>query len=267
MFAFASACLAGTAVASTLPTLTVALSPTAVVVGGATQSGAVNVAVTGPATKEAAAILVRLKPGVTAGEFDAFLAANAPSKDPNTVSKLGSIVFDAEAVAGKTVEAQTTLEPGQYVFVNSEGEKPASKNPHTYFTVIAAGSPATLPAAQAVERTIDFGFRGPRTLHDGEVVRFENEGFLVHMDIAFPTRSQAAAKRAAQIVKTGNVKQVGRFIAGEPVTFAGPVSSGAFQQSTITAKPGWYVQVCFMRTQDGRDHAVLGMERVIHVTR
>jgi hypothetical protein len=41
--------------------------------------------------------------------------------------------------------------------------------------------------------------------------------------------------------------------------FAGPLSHEAFQQETITAKPGVYVEVCFMDTQDGCSHSQLGM--------
>jgi hypothetical protein len=54
-------------------------------------------------------------------------------------------------------------------------------------------------------------------LHDGELVRFENEGFLV--------------------------------------------------QETITAKPGIYVEVCFMDVQDARSHSQLGMERIIKIVK
>jgi hypothetical protein len=39
------------------------------------------------------------------------------------------------------------------------------------------------------------------------------------------------------------------------------------QQGTITAKPGIYVQVCFMPTQDGRSHTMLGMERIIRIAK
>ena len=45
------------------------------------------------------------------------------------------------------------------------------------------------------------------------------------------------------------------------------MSNEAFQQETITAKPGWYVQACFMETQDKRDHTRLGMERIIRITK
>jgi hypothetical protein len=124
-----------------------------------------------------------------------------------------------------------------------------------------------LPAPQATVRSIDFAFRGPSMLHDGELVRFENEGFLVHMDLAFPVKNHATAKLLIKALLAGKQKQVEKLAAGEPVNFAGPLSTGAFQQETITAKPGWYVQACFMETQDGRDHTMLGMERAIQIVK
>ena len=45
------------------------------------------------------------------------------------------------------------------------------------------------------------------------------------------------------------------------------LSHEAFVQETITAKPGWYVQACFMETQDGRNHTRLGMERIIKIVK
>jgi hypothetical protein len=135
------------------------------------------------------------------------------------------------------------------------------------FTVTASASPATLPTPQATVRSIEFAFRGPSTLHDGELVRFENEGFLVHMDIAFPVKSQKTAKQAVKDLLQGNEKALEKLVVGAPVGFQGPVSHEAFQQETITAKPGWYVQACFMETQDGRDHTRLGMERVFKIVR
>ena len=50
-------------------------------------------------------------------------------------------------------------------------------------------------------------------------------------------------------------------------TFAGPLSHGSFQQLVIRNHPGYYVVACFMQTQDGRDHVLLGMERVIHIVK
>ncbi len=253
---------AGTATASTLPTLTLSLTKGSITVGGTTASGAVNVVTTATGTKEASGILFAIKPGVTVEEVEAFLASKK-SNDINAVSKYGSIIFDAEGTPGKTNETQTTLTAGQYLAIEVEGEGPPKAK--KAFTVTAASSPAALPTPEATVRSIEFAFRGPATLHDGELVRFENEGFLVHMDIAFPVKSRAAAKKVVNDLLNGHEKGLQKFVAGEPFSFAGPLSSGSYQQETITAKPGWYVQACFMTTQDGRSHTLLGMERVIRI--
>jgi hypothetical protein len=248
--------------ASALPTLTLTITSTSITVGGSTQSGAVNVVSTATGVKEAGAILFLVKPGVTVPEVEAFLAKNG-AKDPNSTSKYGSIVFDAEVAAGKATEAQTDLQAGQYLALVPEQSGGAKA--HEFFTVSAAASPVALPTPQATVRSIEFGFRGPTTLHDGELVRFENEGFLVHMDVAFPVKNMKSAREAVKDLKAGKEKALGKLIAGPPVGFAGPLSHEAFEQETITAAPGTYVQACFMETQDGRDHTLLGMERIIKI--
>ncbi len=217
---------------------------------------------TATGVKEAAPTLVLLKPGVSAASLISFLATNKVTADPNSVSKFGSIVFDAEGAG----EVQTTLAPGQYVALNGEGEK-SSKWVTTSFAVAESATPAVLPTPQATEKTIEFAFRGAKVLHDGELVRFENEGYLVHMDLAFAAKSKKAAAKILAGLATGHEKGLNKLAGGPPVGFAGPLSSGAYQQETVTAKPGWYVQVCFMPTQDGRPHTLLGMERVIQITK
>jgi hypothetical protein len=260
----ASLAAAGVTQASTLPTLTLVLTKTSITVGGTTQSGGVNVVSSATGTKEASAVLFQLKPGVTPEEVYAFL--NSPkANDLNNTSKYGAIVFDAEVIAGQSSEAQTTLQPGQYIALVAEGE--GSPKVHASFTVTAAASPAVLPTPQATVRSIEFAFRGPTTLHDGELVRFENEGFLVHMDVVFPVKSKSAAEKVVKAMLTGKEKGLEKLVAGTPFGFAGPLSSGAYQQETITAKPGWYVQACFMDTQDGRDHTRLGMERIFRIVK
>jgi hypothetical protein len=257
---------AGSAQAATLPTVTATVSTTSITVSGALQAGAVNIASTATGGKEPSVVLFQLKPGVSLNEVYAFLDSNKLADDPNAAAKYGSLVFDAEAGRGKPTEAQTVLAPGQYVALNAEGEKP-SKWPRSSFAVAASAAPAALPAAAATEKTIDFGFRGPSTLHVGELVRFENEGYLVHMDIAFAVKGKRAAKLVMKGLATGREKGLQKLSAGPPVGFAGPISSGAFQQEVITAKPGWYVQACFMPTQDGRPHTLIGMERIIHIVK
>jgi hypothetical protein len=265
LLAFAAGLITTSARAAALPTVSVAITPSSITVGGALQSGGVNVISTATGTKEAGTVLFLLKPGATAAEFLAFLSSKAGG-DPNNASKYGSIVFDAEAPTGKKSEAQTTLAAGQYVALNVEGE--GAPKAHATFTVAPSAAPAALPTPQATIRTIDFGFRGPNTLHVGELVRFENEGFEVHMNVAFRAKSRGAAKKIAKALASGNEKGFGKLVApGPPANFAGPISTGAYQQATITAKPGWYVEACFMETQDGRSHTRLGMERVIKITK
>jgi hypothetical protein len=221
VLAIVSSLAAVTAQASTLPTLTIALTKSSITVGGATQSGAVNVVSTATGVKEGAAILFQLKPGYTVADVETALKGGA-GKDPNKATKYGSIVFDAEVNPGKTSEAQTILEPGQYVALGGAGEGgPKNKDA---FTVTAATAPATLPAPQATERSIEFGFRGPATLHDGELVRFENEGFLVHMDVAFPAKSLSDAKLIVKGLLTGKEKGLEKLVSAEPFSFAGPIS-------------------------------------------
>jgi hypothetical protein len=262
----AAATLAATADAasSTLPTISVAVTPTTITVTGALESGAVNVVSHDTGVKEASVILALLKPGATFEEVEA--AIKKSHGDINAVGKYGSLVFDAEVNPGQSSEAQTYLQPGQYVAVLPGGEGKGSKA-HQLFTVSAAAAPKALPAPEATIRSIEFGFRGPSTLHDGELVRFENEGYLVHMDLAAPVKNMAAAKRAVKLLLAGNEKQLEKLIVGPPASFAGPLSPEAFQQETITAKPGIYVEVCFMDTQDGRSHTQLGMERIIKIVK
>jgi hypothetical protein len=256
---------AGAAQAATLPTITAAVSPTSITLTGALQSGAVNIASTATGGKEPSVTLFALKPGVSLAEFYAYLGENK-TRDPNTTSKYGSIVFDAAAGKGKATETQTVLAPGQYVALNAEGEK-SSTWPRTSLAIAASPSPAALPTPQATVKTIEFGFKGPKVLHVGELVRFENEGYLVHMDVAIGAKSAKDAAKIAKGLSIGQEKGLQKFASGSEANFAGPLSSGAFQQETITAKPGWYVQACFMPTQDGRPHTVLGMERVIQIVK
>lgn len=267
----ASALLAAAALAvgpaaatSTLPTLSVTVTNSSITVAGATQSGAVNVVSTANGVKEADVILARLKPGATFEEAEA--AIQKAHGDTNAVGNYGSIVFNAEVGSGQTSEAQTYLQPGQYVAVLPGGEGKGSKA-HALFTVTASASPVQLPTPEATIRSIEFGFQGPSTLRDGELVRFENEGYLVHMDVAAPFKNVKAAKKAIKDLLANKEKPFEKLIVGQPVGFVGPVSHEAFQQETITAKPGIYVELCFMDTQDGRSHTQLGMERIVHIVK
>ncbi len=256
---------AGSAQAAALPTLSIAINSSSATVSGPLESGGVNVVATDTGVKEGAVIVFFLKPGVSVAEVETFQREKKGKGDLNETAKFGSIVFDSEVNPGRASELQSELQPGHYIVLVAEGEKPAKLR--TNFTVTAAKSPATLPTPKAKIRSIEFGFRGPTTLHDGDLVGFENEGFLVHMDIAFPVKSNKVAQQVVKDLLAGKEKGLEKLIAGAPVTFTGPVSHGAYQQETITAKPGVYVEACFMNTQDGREHTRLGMERIIKIVK
>jgi hypothetical protein len=251
--------------ASTLPKLNIAINATSATVPASVESGGTNVVIADTGVKEASVILLLLKPGVTLAEAESFAASKKASGEPNNSVKVGSLVFDAEASPGKTAEAQSNLQPGTYVVLVGQGEKPVVVRGH--FTVTPAKAPQPLPKAAATIRSIEFGFTGPTTIHDGELVAFENEGFLVHMNIGLPVKNMGAARALVKDLRAGNEKAGFKLVAGPPVGFAGPMSHEAMMEETITAKPGVYVEACFMDTQDHRQHTQLGMERIIRVTK
>lgn len=260
----ASICaIAAASAQAALPNLTISATSTAITVTGTPTAGGVNIISNSTGVKEASIVLFKLKPGASSAEVLA--AVKNPKLDPNSVSKWGGISFDQEAPSGKGLETQTTLEPGQYLVLVA-GEK-GPNGVSTTFTVAASPVNPPLPAATAKIRTIDFGFKGPSTIKAGSLVGFEDEGFLVHMDFAFPVKSKKAAAKVVGLLRQGRERGLRKYIAGPPVSFSGPVSPGAYQQEIITARPGWYVQVCFMEAQDGRPHTLLGMERAIHIVK
>ena len=73
------------------------------------------------------------------------------------------------------------------------------------FTVTRSSSPASLPAPQATVATIEFGFRGATTLRDGTLVRFKNNGYLIHMvQGAAQVASTATAAEAEADLRAGD---------------------------------------------------------------
>ena len=226
-------------------------------------SGAVNITTT-VTGKPGEPALVRLNPGVSFAQFgQAVQAVNSHHGDLNYLDPYASLVYDGPEFSGTNTD-QVDLQPGNYFALNT-GAK--GSPPHAAFTVSPSASPAALPTPGATVSSIEFGFTGAKVLHDGELVRFQNLGFLVHMDVWVRAKSLAAAHTIVGLLLAGKDKQVGRNVATAFGTFAGPVSSGAVQQSVITEQPGWYVQACFMDTQDGREHTRLGMERILKIVK
>lgn len=248
-----------------LPTISLAMNGKSITVSGALQSGAVDIRSKTMGEQFASPLFVRLKPGVTPQQFFAFLRS-PQSRDINHVSQVGSIVLDAGAPRGIS-DVQTVLRPGQYIAFDAaqQENRPPTTWPRTTFTVTRAAQPVALPTPRATIRIIDFAFRGPATLHNGEVVRVVNNGDVVHMADAFGVPSLETANRVVHLLQAGKDKKAQRLANNNFLALAGPVSHGAIQQLTLRAAPGYYVMACFMDTQDGREHARLGMARVIRI--
>jgi hypothetical protein len=255
--------VARTAQHAALPKITVSMNGKKIAVGGTLQSGGARIVSTVTGEPQGDPIFVRLNPGVTLGQFFALLHSSA-SADPNNLNGVASIVTDAQANRG-TSTIQAYLAAGQYVAFDTVANNPASW-PVTTFVIAKSAHPAKLPRPAATLAAIEFAFRGPGRLHRGELVRFVNRGFLVHMLVYAVARNHAGAVRIARLLHAGKENQAQRLSIGFG-TFAGPLSHGSSQQLVIRNRPGWIVLACFMETQDGRDHVLLGMERVIHIVK
>jgi len=155
--------------------------------------------------------------------------------------------------------------PGQYLALVPEQSGGAKA--HEFFTVGAAAAPGPLQEPQATVRSIEFGFRGPTTLKDNTMIRGMNEGWLVHMNDLVGVKSRRAGQRVISLLRAGKDGKAFRYTNRSFYEIFGPVSHGAVQQQMMKTKPGYYVEVCFMNTQDGREHTQLGMERLVKVVK
>ncbi len=251
--------VAGASAASTLPTLNVAVTgKTGIAVSGSTVSGAVSITSTFSGKGQGGYGLVRLNQGVSFPE--ALGAVQSHHGDPNALTPFGSLVVSADAPG----TVQTVLTPGNYVALNLTGNGPSANV--AQFTVTQSSTPAALPAAAATETSIEFGFKGTNVLHDGTMVRVVNDGYLVHMDTLIGARNKADAEKIIALLKAGKDNKAEKLATGS-VDLMDPASPGAMQQEVLNAKPGYYVQACFMDTQDGREHTTLGMERLVRIVK
>lgn len=261
--AIAAASGATATAAGTLPTLALTMTGKSITATPSVPAGAVNVVSTVSGEAVGSPTVVRLEPGVTFPQ--AFAAAGSHNGDPNALDGLATIVANPSAPKG-TSNAQTVLTPGDYVALDTEGDNP-QKWPHTNFTVTANAAPASLAKPQATVKAEEFRFTGPSKLHHGQLVRFENDGYLYHMIIALPVKNKAGAKALSAQLLAGNDRKAQKLVSGVPDQWMGTVGHGAMHQQVLNAKPGTYVLACFMGTQDGREHTRLGMVRTIQVVK
>lgn len=247
----------GASAASSLPTLKLALTGTqGISVSGSTVSGAVKVVST--ATRPHSAVgIIRLNPGVSLQQ-----AAGAPGAhhgDLNALTRYATLLVSADAPS----TIQTVLTPGRYVALNITGNgQPA----FAQFTVTQSSAPAALPKARATETAIEFGFKGPKVLHNGTIVRAQNHGWLVHMITMISVRNAATGRKVMALLRAGKDHAAQKLVRGG-FDLLGPASPGAMQQQVLHARPGLYIEACFMDTTDGREHTQLGMQRLIRVVK
>ncbi|MBV9535494.1 MAG: hypothetical protein JO321_08805 [Solirubrobacterales bacterium] len=256
--------LASTSSAGALPVLTVTMNGKSITVSGNVASGAVDVHSVVSGEKQGNVVLVRLNQGVTQAQIIKALAA--ASKDPNAAQLVGAIAFNSRTPKGHPTDVQTVLQPAKRYLALDVGGK--GKPRLTQFTVSPAAKPATLPAAASTTKAIEFGFRGSTTLKNGTMTRGINDGWLVHMNDFLGAKSKSDAKKLAAGLKAGkSMKKLRKYLTRSFFEVFGPVSHGAVQQFVLQTKPGYYVEACFMTTQDRRVHTVLGMERVVKVVK
>lgn len=244
--------------AGSLPTLKLTLTKNTVKVGGSKVSGAVDVVTTIKGESGDSPTLILLKPGVTAKRFLKFVS-KLGDQPFDAIDPYATIEFAGASDPSGTTSAQALLPPGNYVAVNNG-------NGFAPFTIAKSAHPASLPHPGATVTAIDFSYRGADTLHDGELVRFENDGYLIHMVLWASTASVANASAAEADLLKGDTAAAKTYATGMG-QFAGSMSSGAMQQEVITEPPGVYVIFCEMNTQDGRAHFQLGMFRTIQIVK
>jgi hypothetical protein len=244
------------AASSSLPTQTITLSgKTGVSVSStALPQGAVNVVAQGHGSWAIACA----HPGVSIQ--DAFNAVQKAHGNEDALTPYGEVIASSQAPG----TVQTVLPAGDCIALNVSSQNGTPG--FTPFKVHTTGSPATLPAAAATQKSIEFGFKGPKVLHKGTVVRAENAGYLVHMIDLLGLKSKAVWPRVHRMLLAGAPQKKFRpYLTRNFVSLLDPASPGAIQQMTLNAKPGYYVEACFMDTQDGRQHTQLGMERLVRV--
>ena len=255
----------GAGAASSLPTLKLTLTgKTGVSISSnSIPSGAVSISAThsgkgGPGSFA----IVRLNPNEPASQAisSGFGAVQKSHNNLDALTATGDLLVVSANAPGPV---QTVLKQGTYVALNTTGNGGPS---FAQFTVTPSSSPAALPAASSTQKAIEFGFKGSRVLKNGTTVRAVNGGYLVHMIDLIGAKNKAAAVKVLGLLrKNASMKKLHPFLTGQFISLLNPASPGAMQQQVLNAKPGYYVEACFMDTQDGREHTQIGMERLVRV--
>jgi hypothetical protein len=154
-------------------------------------------------------------------------------------------------------------------------------------SVAATESPSTAHVVEVTAR--DYAFDGPDEIPSGwTTFRLKNEGkehhflFLSRLpegrtfedyvaEVALPFDSVWHQLNAGAIDKAEAGAMLGRLLPawyGSVAPMGGPglVAAGGVAQTSVKLEPGTYVMECYVKTPDGKFHAVLGMARTLTVT-
>jgi hypothetical protein len=206
--------------------------------------------------------IVRLNPNEPSSTAiaEGFSAVQKSHNNLDALTATGNFLVVSANAPGPV---QTVLVPGNYIALNTSGNGGPA---FAQFTVTKSSSPAALPAASSTQKAIEFGFRGSRVLKNHTTIRAKNGGYLVHMIDLLGVKSKADGRKAIAGLKAGKGQKFFHPLSnGVFISLLNPASPGAVQQQVLNAKPGYYVEACFMNTQDGREHTQLGMERLVRV--
>jgi hypothetical protein len=249
-----------------LPVLTFKTTGKKVTIGGTLESGAERVAFSVSGESSASPVLVRLDPGVSPATF--FAHFQQIGADQNNITGIGEIVLTPGVNAGNSSGVFVDLLPGTYIALDlgmSNGPS-GPPPPTTVFTVTKSAHPAALPRPGATIASREFGFVGAVKLHRGELVRWQNRGYLVHMIVGAEASSLANANKLAADLKAGN-DNAAQKLAINFANWDNVLTHGQSFESVVNQPAGFWVIICFMDTQDGREHTVLGMEKVIQIVK
>lgn len=242
-----------------LPVLTFKTNGKSITIGGNQGSGAHRVVFSVSHENQASVGFARLDPDVTLAQFYKVFNAMGPNGDPNQLYGIAQIATFTQANTGKS-SVFSYLRPGTYVAVDLTQNMPATRP----FFIYPSSHPAPLPVPGATVASREFGFTGATKLHDGEIVKWANNGFLVHMTFGIRAKSLAGADKIAALLKAGK-DNAAQSLATAVYGWVGALSHGESFESVVTQSPGYWVIACFMDTQDGREHTTLGMEKVIQI--
>jgi hypothetical protein len=87
------------------------------------------------------------------------------------------------------------------------------------------------------------------------------------MIIGFGVQNPAVGQQVMALLRAGKDGKAQRLSNQQFLNLAGPLSPGGMQQAVLNVEPGYYVEACFMDTQDHREHTQLGMLRLIRVVK